>query len=61
MFDFIFPREMKYWEENLEYAPNYVIEKTGMSRDKLKTLIEYLHEEGILYEVKVNKVHNSIF
>lgn len=41
-----------YWETRLEDASNYVIEKTGMSRDELERLLHYLHEEGILVDIR---------
>jgi hypothetical protein len=36
------------WEENLENTSDYVLDKTGMSRDKLKSVLEYLHEHGVI-------------
>lgn len=36
------------WEEKLEYTSNYVIEKTGLSRNELKKLLTYLDQQGII-------------
>jgi transcription initiation factor IIE alpha subunit len=36
------------WEERLEYTSNYVIEKTGMTRQELKKLLQYLYNHDII-------------
>ena len=36
------------WEENLENTSDNVLDKTRMSRNELKRVLEYLHEQGII-------------
>ena len=36
------------WEEHLENASDNVLDKTGMSRNELKRVLEHLHEQGII-------------
>lgn len=36
------------WEERLEMTSDYVIEKTGMDRQKLEELLNILYEENII-------------
>lgn len=36
------------WQERLDYTSNYVIERTGMTRNELKKLLRYLDEQGII-------------
>ena len=36
------------WEERLDYTSDYVIEKTGMSREELRNLLQFLDEQNII-------------
>lgn len=36
------------WETYLENAPEYVIQETGLSREKLKQVLDILHENRII-------------
>lgn len=36
------------WETYLEDAPEYVIQETGLSREKLKQVLDVLHDHRII-------------
>lgn len=36
------------WEERLDYTSDYVIKKTGMTRNELKKLLQYLDDHNII-------------
>lgn len=36
------------WEERLDYTSDYVIQKTGMNRNELKKLLQYLDDHNII-------------
>ena len=36
------------WVSKLEYTSNYELEKTGLSREKIKTLLQQLNDMGII-------------
>lgn len=36
------------WKEELKYAPEYVIEDTGLERRELERILEVLHEHKII-------------
>jgi len=36
------------WKTYLNVAPNYVIEETGLSREKLGEILDILHEHRII-------------
>jgi hypothetical protein len=43
-----FTDEKPAWEERLEYMSEYKINKTGMTRNELKKLLQYLDEENVI-------------
>ncbi len=36
------------WETNLQWCSDNIIEKTGLSRERLKKVLEILHENNII-------------
>ena len=36
------------WEDKLDYCDDYTISKTGLSREKLKKILEILSDNGVL-------------
>lgn len=49
-FTYVKPR----WQTELENLDMYEIEKTGLSREKIFELLEYLHEKGVITDVNDN-------
>jgi len=49
--------EKPSWEIRLEDAPEYVIQKTGMTRKELERLLHYLQEEGIIIDFPYKDVY----